>query len=137
MGTTALENERNLSIFSGYDTLVDVTVRGQKSIVSKYTAEDIVASVDVSKITEGGMYNLELFFDLPRDISLVETSVTEVSIFVDKRITENVQVKPSLKSYKLSSADYSLGDITCDTDVISITGPVQPSPKMSCHQFSR
>ncbi len=123
IGTTALENERNLSIFSGYDALVDVTVRGQKSVISKYSADDIVATVDVSKITEGGMYNLELFFDLPRDIALVESSVTEVSIFVDKRITENVQVKPSLKSYKMSSSDYALGDITCDTDVISITGP--------------
>ena len=67
MGTTALENERNLSIFSGYDALVDVTVRGQKSVISKYSSEDIVATVDVSKITEGGMYNLELFFDLVGD----------------------------------------------------------------------
>lgn len=123
MGTTALENERNLSIFSGYDALVDVTVRGQKSVISKYSSEDIVATVDVSKITEGGMYNLELFFDLPSDIALVESSSTEVSIFVDKRITENIQVKPSLKSYKMSSSDYALGEITCDTDVISVTGP--------------
>lgn len=123
MGTTALENERNLSIFSGYDTLVDVTVRGQKSVISKYTEEDIVATVDVSKITEGGMYNLELFFDMPSDITFVESSSTEVSIFVDKRVTENIQVKPSLKSYKMSSTDYALGDITCDTDVISVTGP--------------
>jgi len=123
VGTTQLENERNLSIFSGYDTLVDVTVKGQKSVIAKYSSEDIVATVDVSKIEKSGMYTLEVFVDVPSGMTLVESSVTQINMFVDKRTTENIPVEASVKSYKISSEEYSLGDITCSTDMISVTGP--------------
>lgn len=123
VGTTQLENERNLSIFSGYDTLVDVTVKGQKSVIAKYSSEDIVATVDVSKIEKSGMYTLEVFVDVPSGMTLIESSVTQINMFVDKRTTENIPVEASVKSYKISSEEYSLGDITCSTDMISVTGP--------------
>lgn len=123
VGTTQLENERNLSIFSGYDTLVDVTVKGQKSVIAKYSSEDIVATVDVSKIEKSGMYTLEVFVDVPSGMTLIESSVTQINMFVDKRTTENIPVEASVKSYKISSEEYSLGDITCATDMISVTGP--------------
>lgn len=123
VGTTQLENERNLSIFSGYDTLVDVTVKGQKSVIAKYSSDDIVATVDVSKIEKSGMYTLEVFVDVPSGMTLIESSVTQINMFVDKRTTENIPVEASVKSYKISSEEYSLGDITCSTDMISVTGP--------------
>ena len=122
-GITALENERNLSIFSGYDTLIDITVKGKKSDISKYSSEDIVATVDVSKIEQSGMYNLELYFDLPSDLTFVKSSSSELNIFVDKRITANVSVFPQLRSYTFDPSKYSLGTVVCDTDLISVTGP--------------
>ena len=102
VGTTQLENERNLSIFSGYDTLVDVTVKGQKSVIAKYSSEDIVATVDVSKIEKSGMYTLEVFVDVPSGMTLIESSVTQINMFVDKRTTENIPVEASVKSYNIS-----------------------------------
>ncbi|MBE6587191.1 MAG: hypothetical protein E7647_02105 [Ruminococcaceae bacterium] len=123
VGTTELENEKNLSVFSGYDTPVDVTVKGQKSVISKYTAEDIVVTVDVSDIEQSGMYTLELFYDLPSGLTLVESSAKEVNMFIDRRTSANIAVEPQLKSYKISTADYALGDVTCDTQLITVTGP--------------
>ncbi len=123
IGTTELENNRNLSVFSGYDTLVDVTVKGQKNFISKYTSEDISITVDVSKITEGGMYSFDMFVELPSGMNLVETSVSHVNMFIDKRTSENIPLEAYLKSYKISPTEFSLGNITCDTQTITVTGP--------------
>lgn len=123
LGTTELENEKNLSIFSGYDTLVDVTVKGQKSVIAKYSEEDITVTVDVSNIEKSGTYPLELYFDLPAGIDLVESSVSEVNMYIDRRTTTNVSVEPVLKSYKISASEFTLGTVSCDTDIISVTGP--------------
>ena len=90
LGTTKLENDRNLSVFSGYDTLVDVTVKGQKNFISKYSSEDISLTVDVSKITESGMYSFDMFVELPNGINLVETSVSQINMFIDNRTSENI-----------------------------------------------
>ncbi len=123
LGTSELENEKNLSVFSGYDTLVDVTVKGQKSVISKYTSEDIVITADVSEIEKSGMYTLELFFDLPSGLTLVDSTAREVNMFIDRRTSANITVEPLLKGYKIQTADYALGDITCDTQLITVSGP--------------
>ena len=123
VGTTQLENDHNLSVFSGHDALVDIKVKGQKTVISKYSADDITVRVDVSDIKESGMYTLDLFFELPSDISLIDSSVSEVNMFIDKRTSANIDVEVNLRSYKISSAEYALGDVVCDTDTIMVTGP--------------
>ncbi len=122
VGSTILENERNLSVFSGYDALVDVTVKGQKSVISKYKSEDIVITVDVSEIEKSGMYTLDLYYELPSGLTFVDATIDEVTMFIDRRISANITVEPLLKSYKISTADYGLGTITCDTQLITVTG---------------
>lgn len=123
VGTTVLENDKNLAVFSGYDTYVDITVRGQKSVIAKYSVEDIEVRVDVSEVEKSGMYSFELFYDLPSGITLIDSSAKEINMFIDRRSTANVSVEPVIKSYKLSSAEYTLGDVTSDTDTITVTGP--------------
>ena len=44
-------------------------------------------------------------------------------MFIDKRTSANIDVEVNLRSYKISSAEYALGDIVCDTDTIMVTGP--------------
>ena len=122
VGTTELENEKNLSVFNGYDTLVDVTVKGQKSVISKYKSEDIVITADVSSIEKSGMYTLELYYDLPSGLTFVDATIDEVTMFIDRRVSANVTIEPLLKSYKISTAEYGLGTITCDTQLITVTG---------------
>ena len=123
VGTTQLENDKNLSVFSGYDALVDVTVKGQKTVISKYSEKDIIATVDVSEIEKSGMYTLQLFFDTPSGITLIDTSANELNMFIDKRTTANITLEAELKGYTLSTSEYALGDVTCEVDTITVTGP--------------
>lgn len=122
IGTTELENEKNLSVFSGYDTLVDVTVKGQKSVISKYKSEDIVVTADVSGVNKSGMYTLELYYDLPSGLTFVDSTIDKVTMFVDRRVSANITVQPLIKSYKISTAEFGLGNVTCDTQLITVTG---------------
>ena len=110
-------------MFSGHDVLIDIKVKGQKTVISKYSEEDMTVRVDVSDIKESGMYTLDLFFELPSDISLINASVSEVNMFIDKRTSANVDVEVNLRSYKIASAEYALGTIECDTNMIMVTGP--------------
>ena len=123
IGTGQLENDNSLSVFSGYDTLIDVVVKGQKTVISKYSSEDIVITVDVSEIKKSGMYSLKLFYDLPSGLTFVDSSVDEINMFIDKRTSETITVEPVLKAYKISAAEHILGEILCDTDTITVTGP--------------
>ena len=122
VGTTELENDKNLSVFSGYDTLIDVTVKGQKSVISKYKSEDIVVTADVSKIDKSGMYTLDLYYDLPSGLIFVDSNIDKLTMFIDRRISANISIEPVLKAYKISTADYGLGTVTCDTQIITVTG---------------
>lgn len=123
IGTNQLENEMSLSVFSGYDTLIDVTVKGQKTVISKYSSEDIEITVDVSEIQKSGMYSLDLFYDLPSGLTFIESSVSEVNMFIDKRTTETISVDAVLKAYKISTSEHMLGEVSCDTDTVTVTGP--------------
>ena len=50
VGVQELERNNNMSVISGYDNTVNVTLVGKRSDVNKYSANDIYAYVDVSKI---------------------------------------------------------------------------------------
>ena len=54
-GTEGLE-KNHLALYSGYGTMVDVTLSGKKSVTSKLTERDIVVTADLSGINEGGRY---------------------------------------------------------------------------------
>jgi len=122
-GATVLDNERNLSVFSGYETLVDVTVKGQKSVISRYTSEDIKVYVDVSDVKNSGRTTIDLHFDLPSGMTFVKSSVSEIDIFIDKRTTKNFPVTVDVLHYKLPSDKYARGKAYCDVKNITVTGP--------------
>lgn len=121
VGTSQLE-EQGLSVFSGSDGVIDVTVRGQKSVISRYTKNDIIINADVSGVTESGRSAFDLFFDLPEGLSLVSRSESSINLFIDRRTTVDVAVTPKLSAYKITT-DYELGQLSCDVSTISVTGP--------------
>lgn len=121
-GTTVIEKNSSLSVFSGTDISVDVTVKGQKSIISRYSKDDIKVEADVSGVTEGGRKTFALTFDLPSGLSLISSSATTVDLFIDRKVTLDIDVKAKLSSYKVAT-DFELGQITCDPSAIRVEGP--------------
>lgn len=114
-------DEHSLSVFSGQDTVVDVTVKGQKSVIAKNSVDDIKITADVSEITQAGSYTFDLDFDLPSGLTFSEASVTQLKLFIDVKSSVNLDLQTKLSSYQIP-ADCELGDLTCDTDTVTVTG---------------
>ena len=79
-----IELDNSLTIYSGYDVKVNVTVQGRKNLVSKITADDIKLTADVSGIKEAGTYTLNIKADIPDGVKLVSMS-RYYTVFIDKK----------------------------------------------------
>ena len=123
LGTSTIESTYGLSVFSGYDLTVDITVKGQMSTVNKYSLEEFYVTADISKISEGGRYSVDLSFDMPRGVTLVSSSSNTAELYIDERAQTTVKVKPEWTSISLSDSSLEVGELVPDFDTISVSGP--------------
>ena len=111
----------NLSIISGYDTEVSVTVTGSRREISKYAADDIFAHVDVSNITKADRYALDVIIDLPEGIKHVSTEPAKINVMVDETATVEVDLEVILhygaKEY------FTVHEPEPNVESILVTGP--------------
>lgn len=121
--TAVLMSEENLSVISGYGSLVDITVTGKRSDVVSYSLEDIIASVDVASVKEGGKHQLSVSVATPDGCVLKSVYPTSVEVYVDELSTKTVPVKVNIKSVQYDQT-ISLGAPTPDVSAITVSGPV-------------
>ncbi len=122
INTDELEIDNGLTIYNGYSTTVDITVRGRRNEVMNITADDFTVTADVIEITEPGAYTLPITVKAPGDIEVVSKSQTSVIVNVDKKETIVVPVKAKYNELILTEF-YSLGDADVSVDEITVTGP--------------
>lgn len=117
-----LASAQNLSVISGAGSVIDVTVKGKKSEIAKYSAGDIKASVDVSRITEAGRHTLDVAVDLPAGLVVAGIVPNNIKVDVDTLATKTVSVKVNIRSVQIESA-YELGVPVPDFTVVTVKGP--------------
>lgn len=101
-------------------TTVSIKVKGQRSSVGELTEKNIIATVDLSGITEPGEYKLPINVTLPTTaVSITNRSAYEITIHVDKVATIS-------KEIKINADGNDGGKITllANPSVASISGPV-------------
>jgi YbbR domain-containing protein len=114
-------NNLGLDIVSGYESTVDVTLKGTKSAINKLTKNDIKATVDLSQVTELGDYTLPIKTDPPNGAKIVEQSISEINLSVDKTIKKSISVQPKI-NYTLQYP-YEIGEVSVEPGEIEVTGP--------------
>jgi len=121
---TILEDASPLSVYYGYNNVVDVKVLGKKSDVSKITAADITAVVDIADIDEAGRYTLPVKITVPHGLSISSQSVNTLSVYLDNRSSATVPVTAKVTSYQLAEG-YEIGesDIRLSLNEVNVTGP--------------
>jgi len=122
VGVSSIESNYNLSVFSGYDLTVDLTVKGQLSTINKYNLDDYNITADISHITTGGRHTVELSFDMPGGVTLSSASTTTAELYIDERTTSVIEVYPKLKSVAVPD-NYELGEVSSDTETVIVSGP--------------
>lgn len=110
-----------MSVISGDDYTVDLTLSGAKAELDKLSAEDIKAYVDVGGITESGEHTLEVHIALPKGISVVRQSSNMVRTYIDESIS--VPVPVVVKPLYTIENDFELGIPEPDVETVNVTGP--------------
>lgn len=132
VGTTELEYSNNMSVISGYDNTVNVTLKGKRTDVNKYTVNDIYAYVDVSKIDSADRQMLTVSVEALPDVSITVISPTAIAVYADVIDTKDVPVvvKPY---YTIDGAYFVDTDkITKSIDFVEVTGPVSVLQNVEC-----
>ncbi len=122
--STISENS-GLSIISGYDYNINITVRGNRAKLSNYTSEDIVASVDVGGITEAGDYNLSVLVSVPPSsgFTVVSQSLDSVDVSIDKLTSVDMNVTVNVINAQYDTDSYALGAPTVSPNKVTVKGP--------------
>ena len=105
---------------------VSVTIRTSAENISKVTAENILAQLDLSWITKEGTYDVPISIDLPSNI--IEMNPLQVTVFPEKvkvRLERNelrsVKVAAQLAGQPLDG--YVIDSIQTNPEYVSIYGP--------------
>lgn len=118
-----LSENSKLSVISGWEQSVSVTVKGRRSDIVKYGNTDLIASVDVGNITYMGTYSLDISVELPDELQLVSVAPSTAQVVVDVVDSKSVPVVTELSGVRYG-ADCELGDPVATPSEITVTGPV-------------
>ncbi len=120
-GTEVLA-DNELAVYSGYGTMIDVTLSGKKSVVSRLSERDIVVTADLKNITDGGRYTLKVAVDVPAGCKLAGMSQNTISVYVDQAMTISVDLTERRINTNLPEGCYT-GTVDFPVDKITVTGP--------------
>ncbi len=119
--STLTNSGKYVEVLDNTDT-VRVTVRASRSVFSDFTEKNIVATADISKMTEDNL--------LPIEVSSSKTGSKIESIKADKEFVE-VSIEDMMKLQKRIGVEvlnqpaegYLLGNISTDQNAVIISGP--------------
>lgn len=117
-----LKTDKELSVIQGYGSLTDITLTGKKSDVISYSLEDIVASVDVSKIIGPGRHSLRISVATPDGCVLKSVRPASIEVYVDEISTKTIPVKVNVTSVQYDQS-ISLGAPAPDVTAVTVRGP--------------
>ena len=120
--TVLLSSEKNLSVISGHGGLADITITGKKSDVVSYSLEDIVASVDVSSITEPGRHQLSVSVSTPEGCVVQSVYPNSIEVDVDEISTKTIPVKVNISSIQYDQS-ITLGAPVPEVSAVTVSGP--------------
>ena len=120
-GINELKNNKDLSIISGYDQTVSITVVGSRREILNYTADDIFARVDLGAISTADRYSLNVDVELPENMKLVSSDPSRINVFVDETATITVDLNIDLL-YNVAT-DLTIHEPEPSVDKITVTGP--------------
>jgi len=120
-----LLEESGLSIVSETDYITNITVRGSRAKLSKFSGEDIVATVDVSGVTSAGDHNLEVHVSCPPSsgFSVVSQSLESVDISFDIVTSKSFDLEVNITNAQYDAQNYALGTPSVSPKSVTVTGP--------------
>lgn len=115
-------NDTEMSVLSGYDNTVDITVQGKKSEINQLEIKDIIAYANVEQDVSAGRHTLSINVSLPGNVTLTGKSADSISVYMDNTVSKTVPVTVVAKNYMIDNG-YELGSPTPNITEIKVEGP--------------
>lgn len=125
-GADVMQDDSGLIITSGGDATVTLAITGKRSVIQQVTSDNMVVTVDVSRIKTVGDYEMVYTVTFPdvvanEDISVTERTPSHVNFTVEKQASKVLEVRGILDGE--IAEGYMAEQMTFDYEEITIEGP--------------
>lgn len=104
------------------DVINRVVVRAPRSVISKLTADNIIATADVSELSSLDTISIKLTTDASsRDIVSITGSIDTVKLKIENKRSKALTLR-AMAAGQVEDG-YIIGDITTDQNLVRISGP--------------
>lgn len=134
VGTSVL-NERGLMIVSDTSNVrMDLTLRGNRSDLSKLSSSNITIIVDLSKITSAGEHQLTGTISFPSGTTaeVQKRSLDYVSVTVAEQTSKEIPVEVVYPDSVPSGYEADKDNIRLDHSSVKVTGPTDVVSQIAC-----
>jgi YbbR domain-containing protein len=126
----AVVNDRDTAIeapltpISGTGNIIEVKLKGRKTLLNGLRDSDIEAYVDVSDVQVTGKGVYSVFVHAPEGTVIEDYYPKEITVYMDKRSSVTVPVQAQLTQYSLVTGyTVNLSSPTLSMDSIQVSGP--------------
>ncbi len=118
-------SELGLSAIEGYETTVNVTISGSRSVIGGVSAEDIFISPSLSGVSGAGEYELELRAtnNSSKNFDIVSVSPSTIKVKFDKYVDKIVPLRYVINGEYNIPDEFIQEEVYTDPTEIVVTGP--------------
>lgn len=127
---TELPENSGLSVISGYDTMVNVTLSGKRSDLMKIKSTDIKPYVDLSGVTHAGEIPLSISVKPISGVSVAGVNPGMVYAYIDKTTTKSIPVEVDYTG-GTTDKDIIIDELIPSQKSITIKGPAETIEKVA------
>lgn len=133
-GEDTLREREDLVISNVSANTVNVKLRATRRELSRISSTNLVAVIDVSKITLRGNYTIPLTMEYPSGVDasavdVVSSSPQSVYFFADQTSTKSIEVRGEFAGKVVEG--YAAGKLSFEPSTITLTGPQSELDKVS------
>lgn len=119
---SALTEKNGWTVLMGKESNIIVTLKGKRKTISKLLDSEIEAVVDVAGVESPGSQVLDIRVKAPTECEVINTSVSNIWVYIDRKITKKVPVKV-LYTHDYISAGLDLSEPLTSFDEVEVSGP--------------
>ena len=131
--------DKNLMLLSGYDTTIDLKIRGPKRELVKMNRDNVRVIASTSSIDSVGVHQLDWTVSFPdgvvrTNVSMEKASLSQITVTVGELYTKEVPVECHVVGEVAEG--YFTGDVVLDPEVLTLRAQRDDLLNVSCAKLT-
>lgn len=131
--------DKNLMLLSGYDTTIDLKIRGPKRELVKMNRDNVRVVASTSSIDSVGVHQLDWTVSFPdgvvrTNVSVEKASLSQITVTVGELYTKEVPVECQVVGEVAEG--YFTGDVVLDPEVLTLRAQRDDLLNVSCAKLT-